>query len=289
MFGYSKDDRVFFGYDGSILLPLQIVSTGIDSAKPSANSNNNGKLYLATDSEILYGVVDGVRHIMGRGKIGNAVKIPNADNTNVQGQSGTTSVALSDHMHEIDGDIITIDFSPSNYNPTTSNNPASQVEHLAAHLKGIDVKLDTLESMTSGITIGGSPTNITPDAQNESGSSGDAADVNHRHGIVTGSPSDVGNNNVEGNSNQFARRNHEHNHPTGMHERGSSREIDGDRLDIDFSPSNYTPDSSPSEVSNVDELSSHLKGIDNIVKTITINTSAPSNSDGNDGDIWLEY
>lgn len=37
----------------------------------------------------------------------------------------------------------------------------------------------------------------------------------------------------------------------------------GDRLDVDFTPSNYTPDNSPAEASDVDDLASHLKGIDN--------------------------
>ena len=43
---------------------------------------------------------------------------------------------------------------------------------------------------------------------------------------------------------------------------GGSDEIDGDQIDIDFTPSNYTPDTSPAEVSDVDHLSAHLKGID---------------------------
>lgn len=47
------------------------------------------------------------------------------------------------------------------------------------------------------------------------------------------------------------------------HISGGSDEIDGDLLDIDFDPQNYTQDTSPPEVSNIDELTSHLKGIDN--------------------------
>ena len=39
-------------------------------------------------------------------------------------------------------------------------------------------------------------------------------------------------------------------------------EIDGDKLDINWMPSNYTPDSSPAEAGNVDHLTAHLKGID---------------------------
>ena len=44
-------------------------------------------------------------------------------------------------------------------------------------------------------------------------------------------------------------------------------EIDGDQLDIDFSPSNYTPDTSPIEVTSIEHLTAHLKGIDDIIGT----------------------
>ena len=39
--------------------------------------------------------------------------------------------------------------------------------------------------------------------------------------------------------------------------------LDGDHLDIDFTPANYTPDASPGEAADVDDLAAHLKGIDN--------------------------
>ena len=46
------------------------------------------------------------------------------------------------------------------------------------------------------------------------------------------------------------------------HITGGADEIDGDQVDIDFTPSNYTPDVTPAEVTNVDHLSAHLNGID---------------------------
>lgn len=46
------------------------------------------------------------------------------------------------------------------------------------------------------------------------------------------------------------------------HISGGTDEIDGDKLDIDFNPSNYTPDDSIPEADSVDELAAHLKGID---------------------------
>jgi hypothetical protein len=39
-------------------------------------------------------------------------------------------------------------------------------------------------------------------------------------------------------------------------------EIDGDQLDIDWNPTNYTPTTSPTEVTSLDHLTAHLAGID---------------------------
>jgi len=47
------------------------------------------------------------------------------------------------------------------------------------------------------------------------------------------------------------------------HARGGSDEIDGDHLDIDLTPSNYSPDTTPAEAANADDLAAHLAGIDN--------------------------
>lgn len=46
------------------------------------------------------------------------------------------------------------------------------------------------------------------------------------------------------------------------HESGGADEIDGDQLDIDWNPSNYTPSTAPGEVDSVDQLTAHLYGID---------------------------
>jgi hypothetical protein len=49
------------------------------------------------------------------------------------------------------------------------------------------------------------------------------------------------------------------------HERAGADEIDGDHLDIDFTPSNYTPATTPAEAANVDDLAAHLQGIDTVL------------------------
>jgi len=45
----------------------------------------------------------------------------------------------------------------------------------------------------------------------------------------------------------------------------------GDHLNIDWNPTNYTPDASITEAANVDDLSAHLKGIDDKLDDIDAN------------------
>lgn len=51
------------------------------------------------------------------------------------------------------------------------------------------------------------------------------------------------------------------------HITGQSDEIDGDKLDIDWNPTNYTPTTSPTEADSVDNLTAHLAGIDSAIGT----------------------
>lgn len=51
------------------------------------------------------------------------------------------------------------------------------------------------------------------------------------------------------------------------HETGAADEIDGDKLDIDWTPSNYTPATTPTEADSADNLTAHLYGIDQILGT----------------------
>jgi hypothetical protein len=52
------------------------------------------------------------------------------------------------------------------------------------------------------------------------------------------------------------------------HISGGSDEIDGDRLDIDLTPSKYTPDTTVSGLSSSEFLGAHLAGIDNALSGI---------------------
>jgi len=53
--------------------------------------------------------------------------------------------------------------------------------------------------------------------------------------------------------------------------------MDGDQLDINWDPSNYTPDSSIAEADDADDLAAHLKGIDTAIGEVV---ESGSNSDG---------
>ena len=53
------------------------------------------------------------------------------------------------------------------------------------------------------------------------------------------------------------------------HERAGADEIDGDHVDIDFTPSNYTPSIVPAEAAHVDDLAAHLAGIDDALGSAT--------------------
>lgn len=49
---------------------------------------------------------------------------------------------------------------------------------------------------------------------------------------------------------------------------GGNAEIDGDQLGIDFTPSNYTPNTTPPEANDVKQLTPHLAGIDDALGAV---------------------
>lgn len=63
-----------------------------------------------------------------------------------------------------------------------------------------------------------------------------------------------------------------------QHERAGEDEIDGDHLDIDFTPSNYTPSTTPAEAANVDDLAAHLAGIDDEMVSMGQNLGVASSA-----------
>lgn len=58
-------------------------------------------------------------------------------------------------------------------------------------------------------------------------------------------------------------------HASG-HITGAGDEIDGDKLNIDFTPSNYTPTTAPAEATDLDDLTAHLAGLDNSLSSSAV-------------------
>ena len=159
---------------------------------------------------------------------------------------------------EVDGDKLDIDWNPSNYTPSTSPTEADSVDNLTAHLYGIDQAIAGKASTSHAASHerGGSdeidgdhlgidwnPSNYTPDTTPT-----EAANVDDLTAHLYGIDQAIGGK---------ASTTHASNHLTG-----GSDEIDGDKIDIDWTPSNYTPSTTPTEVDNVDNLTAHLYGID---------------------------
>lgn len=53
------------------------------------------------------------------------------------------------------------------------------------------------------------------------------------------------------------------------HISGAADEVDGDHLDIDFTPTNYTPDTTIPEATTTAHLAAHLAGIDNALTSVS--------------------
>jgi len=57
------------------------------------------------------------------------------------------------------------------------------------------------------------------------------------------------------------------------HVDGNADEINGDLIDITFTPSNYIPNDSAPEANDVDDLAAHLQGIDDKLAAVVASTS----------------
>lgn len=157
----------------------------------------------------------------------------------------THSYAASDHDQShilggadvIDGDKLEISWNPTNSTPDSVPDYSDNLDHLTSHLKGIDV------------AIGG---------KSDTGHTHDYAASSHSH-----SESDIT------DLGLYALDDHDATHITS-----GSDEIDGDKLDIDWNPSNYTPATVESYADSVDNLTAHLKGIDSAIGSVSSGITA---------------
>ena len=69
MIGYDTSARVIRRNDGTTMIPLQLLKVGIDGNKPTADAANNGQIYLATNTNKLYFVIDATRHEVSFGTV----------------------------------------------------------------------------------------------------------------------------------------------------------------------------------------------------------------------------
>lgn len=264
------------------------------------------------------------------------------------------STHISGGSDEVDGDQLDIDWNPTNYTPATNPTEVTSLDHLTAHLYGIDqalaaagttdhTALSNLSWTVSDHTGGANQVAYFDGTGAASGDAGftydgndltvnsitttdtsDAIDITGSGQLRIGSPGvyirQIANNGHmyhkvnSGDQFRFACatidfilsddkgyaarekaaitsqgagwgsfwvRNDAPNVPmftddTGTdyvlaysgsahastHISGGGDEIDGDQLDIDWNPTNYTPATTPAEVTSVDHLTAHLYGID---------------------------
>lgn len=107
----------------------------------SGASGDHGALTgLGDDDHTQYLLVSGTRAMTGGLDMGgNAItNVGNVDGVDV---SAHASRHISAGADEIDGDQIDIDWNPTNYTPTTSPTEVTSLDHLTAHLAGIDAEL----------------------------------------------------------------------------------------------------------------------------------------------------
>ena len=201
---------------------------------------------------------------------------------------------LSGGSAEVDGDKLDIDFNPSNYTPATTPSEVDSIDNLAAHLYGLDQRVaaasqdarGTIELATHPEAQAGTATGlaVTPSALTA---------VLKQQSWMQGDGYYIGTDKVRARDEDGL--NLEDDGGLGIHvadggavtvdsltasklvasdgsknlvsvevtafETGGAQEIDGDKLDIDYTPSYYTPATSAAEASDLDHLTAHLTGI----------------------------
>ena len=197
------------------------------------------------------------------------------DLNNITGVGTINSVDIENHAsrHEtggddsIDGYQLDLFYTPVNY--TAPDN-----DIIGEHIASIDDFLGSISS-GSGDVVG--PSFATDNAiarfdtitgkliQNSAVTIDDSGNMNLGSGSITTSGTIDG---VDVSAH------------ASRHISAGADEIDGDQLDIDWNPSNYTPTTSPTEVTSVDHLTAHLAGIDAALAGSSLTAPTNPNEDG---------
>jgi len=110
---------------------------------------------LGNDDHTQYLLVSGARAMAGDLDMGgnNVTNVNLVDGVDV---SAHAARHIKDGGDEVDGDRLDIDFTPTNYTPDTSPPEVTDVDHLTAHLKGIDDALDqqALDQKAGRVPVG---------------------------------------------------------------------------------------------------------------------------------------
>lgn len=132
------------------------------------------------------------------------------------------------------------------FNPQAGWVVGGTTEHASSHITG---GMDELDG--DKLDVDWNPSNYTPTTVTETTS------VDHLSSHLKGIDTAIGGKSDSGHTHAYASDNHDASHITS-----GSDEIDGDKLDIDWNPANYTPATVTDYADSVDNLTAHLKGID---------------------------
>lgn len=181
----------------------------------------------------------------------------------------------SRHVHsgsdEIDGDVLDVDFTPTNYTRTTVASVTTSTQELTSHLKGIDTALASIGAVHAAthkhagtdeidgdlLDVDYSPTNYTS-TTGANGTTSTQELTAHLKGIDT----KLGTVSSAATAAQTSADTH-----ASRHIRSGADPIDGDLIDVDYSPTNYTRSSGANGTTSTEELTSHLTGIDTTLGT----------------------
>jgi len=250
-------DIIDIYYSGSISAGDEIILSGVigsHSGIPISRSGENKEDFLTLDGlRVMLGDLDmGTQDIINVNLVDGVDVSSHADRHEYNG------------VDEIDGDILDIDFNPTYYIPTSAST-GGNIDHLAAHLKGIDTAISSAVASGAigpvyGDLSGYLPYPTVSSIQNIP-VTGQIPIENDMFIYDSGSGQWIliQSGNISASALPHA----------NTHILGGSDEIDGDQLDIDFAPISYTPISA-STGGNVDHLAAHLAGIDTAISAANL-------------------
>lgn len=188
---------------------------------------------------------------------------------------------------EIDGDLLDVDYEPTSYTPSipgapTATDPATHVDHAAAHFRGIDTKLGTLTTAANDNATAAAAAQTTANTATTAAAAAQTT-ANTATTSAAAAQSTANTAVTAAAAAQSTADDHD-----ARHIRGAADELDGDLLDIDYEPTNYTPSipgaaTGTDPATHVDHAAAHFRGINAQFGTnATAITAAQSRADDHD-------